>query len=188
MSPDPVTRFSPWQSEAEFKQLYDRLRAIAHARMAGNSGHTLTPTGLVNEAMVKLLDSKTEKLYRDEAHFLATACTAMRHILVDHARRKSAYKRSNGGENADPSGWPEHDLWSQRRIQLSPEAILDVSRELDRLSESDLEKAQLIELRAFAGLTFPEIGALMGLETKTAERRWRFAAAELRIRLQGTGA
>jgi RNA polymerase sigma factor (TIGR02999 family) len=188
MPSDPATAFSPWKSEADFQQLYDRLRAIAHARMAGNAGHTLTPTGLVNEAMVKLLDSGNEKLYQDEAHFIATACTAMRHILVDHARRKGAKKRTGGAEGAAPLSGLENELWNQRQIQLSPEAAIDVSRELDRIYERDADKAKFIELRVFAGLTFAEIGALLGLETKTAERRWRFVAAELRTRLNGAGA
>lgn len=183
---EPAIKFSPWKSDAEFQQLYNRLRAIAHARMAGNAGHTLTPTGLVNEAMLKLLDSKDRKQYQDEAHFIATACTAMRHTLVDHARRKGAQKRSSGAEGeASPSPQQEHDLWSQRAPKLSPETAIDVSRELDRLYEHDPEKARFIELRVFAGLTFAEIGALLGMETKTAERRWRFVAAELRTRLQG---
>ena len=186
---DPSTGFSPWNSEAEFQQLYDRLRAMARARMAGNEGHTLTPTGLVNEAMLKLLYSGEEKVYQDETHFIATACTAMRHILVDHARRKNAQKRSPGGEPAAP-GTPhvEPELWAPPNLQLAPETAMDISRELDRLYDTNPEKAQFIELRVFAGLTFPEIGALLGMETKTAERRWRFLAAELRARLQGMGA
>ena len=186
MTAHTPTGFSPWKSEPEFQQLYDRLRGIAHARMARNAGHTLTPTGLVNEAMVRLLDSDMEKLYRDEAHFLATACIAMRHILVDHARRKGAQKRQPDLEAGVKSlRTLEHDLWNQRTAVLAPEMAIDVSRELDRIYESDPDKARFIELRAFAGLTFAEIGALLGMETKTVERRWRFVAAELRARLQG---
>lgn len=146
--------------------------------MAGNGGHTLTPTGLVNEVMVKLLDGKPGS-YQDDAHFVATATTAMRHILVDHARRKAAVKRTND-EPAPVDG----DLWIEYRLQLSPEATLDVARELERLSETEPALVRLVELRVFGGLTFSEIGALMEIETKTAERRWRYASALLRSKLE----
>lgn len=170
--------FSPWTDAASFQHLYQRLRIIARSRMAGNGGHTLTPTGLVNEAMVKLLDGSNAQ-FSDDAHFVATASTAMRHILVDHARRKTAVKRTNDNPVAT-----ETDLWIEYRLQLSAEATLDVARELERLSSTEPELVRVIELRVFGGLTFSEIGALLNIETKTAERRWRYASALLRSKLE----
>jgi RNA polymerase sigma factor (TIGR02999 family) len=171
--------FSPWADEAAFQELYRRLRSIARARMAGQASHTLTPTGLVNEVMLKMLGSEHPGHLNDESHFIATASTAMRHIMVDHARRKAALKRTN--EEPQPL---HDDLWIEQRMRIAPEVTLDVAREMDKLAHDQPELVKVVEMRVFGGLTFVEIGALLGMETKTAERRWRYASALLRSKLE----
>lgn len=176
--------FEPWSSEDALRPLYDRLRWIARSRLSGQSGHTLSPTGLVNEALARLLaahSGKTEPaVFHDEEHFIAAACEAMRHVLVDHARRKAAAKRQGGIQGDDFKG-----AAAGFELRIAPEALLDINRELERLRETNAELARLVEMRVFGGLTFAEAGALLGMETKTAERRWRYAAALLRDRLGG---
>lgn len=172
--------FYPWQDDDALRSLYDRLRLIARARLAGN--YTISPTSLVNEALSRLLAASgrrgDEGRFADEGHFIASCCEAMRFVLVDHVRRKGAGKRTLDSP-------PELQPIAAGGIELKvpAEAILDLNRELDWLTAQDQLLAQLVEMRVFAGLTFVEIGALLNLPTKTAERRWRYATALLRDRL-----
>ncbi len=169
--------FYPFQDEEALRALYDRLRLIARARLAGN--YSISPTSLVNEAISRLLAASCrrgdEGRFTNEDHFIAACCEAMRFVLVDHVRRKSAGKRMGGA--------PQEALQSGFELKVEAEAILDLNRELDWLTTQDHLLGQLVEMRVFAGLTFVEIGALLNLPTKTAERRWRYATALLRGRL-----
>jgi RNA polymerase sigma factor (TIGR02999 family) len=160
--------------------LYDRLRAIARARMAGQrGGHTLDPTGLANEALLRLLNLDAAQI-KDEQHFLALAAEAMRQILVDHARRRTAQKR--GGGNS-----PEalENVAEDHAIQLrsDPAEVLALSEALTSLEREDAEVATIVKMRAFVGMDCEEIAALLGTSRRTVERRWRYGMAELRERL-----
>ncbi len=161
--------------------LYEQLRAVARSRMAGQqAGHTLQPTALANEALAKILGSKAATI-RDEAHFLALAAEAVRQVIVDHARRKSAQKR--GGPLRARVG----DVDASPAPTFSPDLTLDLDLALSRLEAEDPDLATIVKLRTFSGLTTEEIGALLGVTRKTVERRWRYAAAVLRDQLAGWG-
>jgi RNA polymerase sigma factor (TIGR02999 family) len=160
-------------------QLYERLRALARARMAGERvGHTLDATGLANEAILRLLNCDPARI-NDEQHFLALAADAMRLVLVDHARKKQAEKR--GGQTR-----PEHlqsDSSEPFRLRAEPETVLALSEALGALEQADPRTATIVKLRAFGGMGCDEIAALLGLSRRTVERHWRFAMADLRTRL-----
>lgn len=161
--------------------LYDRLRALARARMSGQrSSHTLDPTGLANEAIVRLLKCDPNQI-KDEQHFLSLAAEAMRQILVDHARMKNARKR--GGNN--PAASLESVKETAIQFRTDPAEVLALNEALMSLEAEDPEAAMIVKMRAFVGMDCEEIAALMDTSKRTIERRWRYAMAELRERLGG---
>src|SRR4051812_41552366 len=124
--------------------LYDRLRGLARARMSGQSGaHTLDPTGLANEAIIRLLKCDPSQI-KDEQHFLALAAEAMRQILVDHARAKRADKRGGGARPVSLSA-SETDYAVQ--LRMSPEDVLSLSEALTSLESEDEEAATIVKMR-----------------------------------------
>jgi RNA polymerase sigma factor (TIGR02999 family) len=163
-------------------ELYDRLRAMARARMAGQpTAHTLEATSLANEAILRLLKVEANQI-TDERHFLALAAEAMRQILVDHARTKSAQKRGGGAR-------PEElrdDLPASVQLRADPEDVLALNDALQSLEAENPEAATIVKMRAFGGIECDEIAALMNVSKRTIERRWRFAMADLRTRMTGT--
>ena len=158
--------------------VYEKLRAIAARRMAGErSGHTLQATALVNEAYLKLV-GKDDLGWESKAHFYAAAAEAMRRILIDHARGKGREKR--GG------AWIELpldvvDLASREK----PEEILSVDEALRRLEERDARMAEIVKLRFFAGLSERETAKALGITDRTVRRDWTFARAFLQRELGG---
>lgn len=162
-------------------QLYDRLRSIARARMSGQpAAHTLDPTSLANEAVLRLL-KVDEADIRDEHHFLALAAEAMRQILVDHARAKSADKRGGGVRPMSMSG----EVGATIAIRGNPDDVIALSEALTGLESEDAEAATIVKMRSFVGMEMDEIAALLGVSRRTVERRYRFAIADLRTRLGG---
>ena len=147
---------------------YRELRAIAHRRLAGgNRGGTLSTTALVHEAYLKLVDQSPGK-WRDRAHFLACASLAMRHILIDRARERSALKR----------GGPDGGF---RRVTLDdevlaaeeqPDALLALNEALEQLAAAEPRLARVVECRFFGGLTEEETAAALGLTARTVQRDW----------------
>lgn len=164
--------------EALAARLYDDLRRLARARMADlPPGQTLQPTSLVNEVFLRL-KAEGGKTWDSDAQFFGAAAEAMRRVLVDYARGKHAQKR--GG------GWKRQDLESVGlEVQSSPERILEINEALAALDQDDQQLATIVKLRVFFGMTTEEIAALLDVSRKTVERRWRFAAATLRTRLDG---
>lgn len=159
--------------EALLPVVYDELHRIAEARMRAERGdHTLQATALVHEAWMKLVDER-ERKWENRGHFLAIAATAMRRILVNHAVAKKALKR--GGDRGRVTLDPSAAMLEDRADDL---IALDES--LTRLAAEFPDKARLVELSFFAGLTHQEIAELMGVSTRTVERSWRLARAWLR--------
>jgi RNA polymerase sigma factor (TIGR02999 family) len=159
-----------------FPAVYAELRDLAAARLAAEpSGHTLQPTALVHEVYLRL--ARRNRAWADRSQFLAAATQAMRHILVDHARRAGRVKRGGGVrpvsldglDVAAPAG-PDDDL-------------LALAEALDALAAEDSEKARLVELRAFGGLTLEEAADTLGVSRATAARSWAYAKAWLYQRL-----
>jgi RNA polymerase sigma factor (TIGR02999 family) len=160
--------------------VYEELRRLA-ARSIRNQppGHTLQPTALVHEAYLKLAEGP-ERLWRDRTHFLATAATAMRHILVDHARARDAEKR--GG------GWRRITL--DDRLGAQPGADIDLlclDEALEKLAALDGRKARVIELRFFAGLSIEETAEALEVSHMTVSNDWRFARAWIARAIDGDG-
>ena len=152
---------------------YEELRAIAHRRLAARArGGTLSTTGLVHEAYLKLVD-QSRAGWRDLAHFRALASLAMRHVLVDRARERSALKR--GG--------------ARRRITLDvdamaaedqPDVLLQLNDALECLAAAEPRLAKVVECRFFGGLTEKETAAALGLTIRTVQRDWVKARVLLR--------
>jgi RNA polymerase sigma factor (TIGR02999 family) len=162
--------------------VYDELRKIAVARMAmETSQQTLQPTALVHEAYLKLIGPMDEVRWANQAHFFAAAAEAMRHILVDAARRKAAVK--HGGDRARVE--LVADLVAEDEIE---EDLVALDEALTRLAVMDAMKAELVKLRYFAGLTLAEAAATLGISERTAGRQWAFARAWLRREVEGTSA
>ena len=154
-----------------FEYLYDELRRVAAAKLAGESpGHTLDATALVHEAWLRLAGASVA--WRDRTHFLRAAATAMRRILVDHARAKAAAKRGGGADRVPLDGLaaPGPD-----------ERLIALDDALTRLAATKPQHAALLEMCHFGGLTGDEAAAALGVSAATADRMARYAKAWLRV-------
>ncbi len=153
--------------------VYDELRKLAATRLAAEQpGYTLDATALVHEAWLALAPASVD--WQDRTHFLRTAATAMRRILVDRARAKATAKRA-GGRRVDlvaaPAALPDADL-------------LALDDALEALAADKPDHARLVELRFFGGLTGAEAAEALGVSPATADRMWRYARAWLRVALK----
>ncbi len=167
----------PTAAEQLLPLVYDELRKLAAQKMVReNPGQTLQATALVHEAYLKLVGSKNRQTYRDRSHFFATAATAMRRILVDNARAKRSGKRGGGRqrEALDDVATPEPD-----------DELLALHEALGKLAVEDPLKAQLVELRYFAGLTGDQAADVLRISPSAADRHWAFARAWLQTEVRG---
>jgi RNA polymerase sigma factor (TIGR02999 family) len=166
--------------------LYDQLRALARSRMNGQRmSHTLDPTSLANEAVVRLLKCDPSQI-RDEQHFLAMAAEAMRQVLVDHARAKATQKRGDGSRAlslSDPA--PFAAAAERMKLRADPIDVLALNDAITSLEADDPDAATIVKMRSFAGMDCEQIAALLNVSKRTIERRWRYAVAELRTRMAG---
>lgn len=153
--------------------VYEELRKLAKARLAKEkSGQTLQPTALVHEAYLRLVDREQSQKFDSRAHFFAAAAEAMRRILVDRARLKARPK--HGGE------LQRVDLESSDAVQDErSEELLAVDEALLLFEKQSPEKAQLVKLRYFVGMTLVEAAEVLNLSRATASRHWTFAKAWL---------
>jgi len=157
--------------------VYDELRQLAAAKLAQEKpGQTLEATALVHEAYLRLVGQEEPRSYKDRGHFFAAAAQAMRRILIDNARRKQAQKRGSGRERQDLEtvAAPEPD-----------EELLALDQALEKLAAKDSQKARLVELRYFAGLTGEQAAEVLGISPTTADRHWAYARAWLRAEVRG---
>ncbi len=176
-----VRRGEPGALNCLVPLLYDELHDAAHRQLAGRRrGQTLDTTDLVHEAYLKLVD-RSRADWRDRTHFLAASAVAMRHILVDAARRRAAGKR--GGE-ARRVPLRESLVGTDRHVA----EILAVDEALTALADFDPKLSQLVELRFFGGWMIEEIAELRGVSGRTVKRDWRKARAFLYRALHGDGA
>ncbi len=157
--------------------VYEHLRAMAGNYFRGEPGdHTLQPTALVHEAYVRLVRADS-LAWKDRAHFMALAANAMRRILADHARARSAAKR--GG------GWDRVSL--DEAVNPPGDSFVDVvvlDAVLKELADLDERKHRIVELRFFGGLTVEEIAAVIDVSKTTVETEWRTARAWLKSELE----
>jgi RNA polymerase sigma factor (TIGR02999 family) len=152
--------------------VYNELHHLAERYMRGeHAGHTLQTTALVNEAYIKLVDSRRVQ-WQNRAHFFAIAAQLMRRILVDFARHRRYQKR--GGD------WRKVTLAEGLDVAANVDAdLVAVDEALQELSKLDPRKAQVVELRFFGGLTLEETAEALKVSTDTVGRDWRAAKAWL---------
>ena len=156
--------------------VYQELHQLARARMAHlPPGQTLQPTALVHEAYLRLTD-KTNVAWESRRHFFFAAARAMRDILVEQARRKAGPVRGGGRRREE---------LDEACAVLEPPAddVLAVHEALEELEQQDPEKARIILLRYFSGLTTAETAEVLGLAERTLDRKWRYIRAWLVKRL-----
>jgi RNA polymerase sigma factor (TIGR02999 family) len=155
--------------------VYDELRRLAAAQMARERpGHSLDATALVHEAWMRMTGGHP---FEGRSHFFRASAEAMRRILVDHARARTAGKR--GGR------WTRVELADWHTVTQAPEQVLALSEALDRLAAVEPRKAELVTLRFFGGLSMPDAAAALGVSLPTAERWWAFARSWLYTELLG---
>jgi RNA polymerase sigma factor (TIGR02999 family) len=148
--------------------VYDQLRRLAAHKMANQPpGQTLQPTALVHEAYLRLVGAERHN-WGDRRHFFAAAAEAMRHILVDNARRKQRSKHGGGQERLDVD---QFDI----AAAAPDEKILLVDEALEKLAVADPLRAEVVKLHYFVGLTHAESAQVLNLSEKTVRRHWEFA-------------
>jgi RNA polymerase sigma factor (TIGR02999 family) len=153
--------------------VYTELRKLAAAKLADEKpGQTLDATALVHEAYIRLVGPLDGAKWKDRGHFLAAAAEAMRRILVEIARKKSAEKRGGGGKR--------FELTEGDRVVIpDPDTLLAVDEALAKLAGEDESSATIARLRLFAGLTVEEAADALGVSRATAFRDWAYARAFL---------
>jgi len=152
--------------------VYDELRRLAAAKLENElPGQTLQPTALVHEAWLRLVGDPNQE-WNGRAHFFGAAAEAMRRILVESARRKRAARHGGGQARLDINeiqiAGPEKD-----------DELLAVSEALEAFAKRDKQKADLVKLRYFTGLTTAEAAEVLGISVPTADRWWNFSRAWL---------
>ena len=161
--------------------VYEHLRLIARRQLAiREHGATLSTTGLVHEAYLKLVD-QSRIAWGDRGHFFALASVAMRHVLVDRAKARLAQKREGAFQRVtlENEQVPNED---------QPEALLDLNEAVDRLAAAEPRLASVVECRFFGGLTEEETAEALGVTTRTVQRDWAKARMLLRRALTSEGA
>lgn len=151
-----------------FEVAYGELRRLgSHLMRAERSDHTLRPTALVHEAYVRLADTPAIG-WEGRAQFFAIAASAMRHVLVDHARRRATAKRGGDWQRVtlDPAMGlgPAHDV-----------KILRFEEILKQLTEMDGRMGRVVELRVFGGMTVKEIAHVLDVSPRTVDNDWSVA-------------
>ena len=155
--------------------VYDELRRLAATHFADEgAGHTLQPTALVNEAFIRLANDASFKV-NSRAHFFRLASKVMRQILVDYARRKGAIKRG-GDPHVAERVTVDATVSEMRRPNID---VLILEEALERLAAFSPEKARLVELRFFGGLSIEEAADVLSISRTQASREWRIARAWL---------
>ena len=160
--------------------IYDELRRIAHRYVQRErSGHTLQTTALVNEAYLRLaVQEKIE--WQNRAHFFAVSAQVMRHILIDHARRRRFAKH---GGDAQQVSLEEASLMTEQRAA----ELVALDEALDELAKLDPRKMRVVELRYFGGLSLEETADVLEISVMTVRRDWRAAKAWLFRRMKDEG-
>lgn len=158
--------------------VYDQLRRIAHRYVQRErDGHTLQTSALVNEAYLRLADQKV--VWQNRSHFFAVTARVMRHILIDHARRRRYAK--HGGDARQVSIDEAAAMSLERAAEL-----IALEEALDELAQLDRRKSQVVELRYFGGLSLEETAEALDISLMTVRRDWRAAKAWLYRRLKET--
>jgi RNA polymerase sigma factor (TIGR02999 family) len=173
-----IEQGDPHAAQQLLPLVYDELRKLAAAKLAEEKpGQTLQATALVHEAYLHLVDIEQAQQWNSRGHFFAAAAESMRRILVDAARRKRRPK--HGGERQRVDLEEVVRLTDDRASEL-----LSLDEALQKLEAESQEKARLVKLRYFAGLSHQEAAEAMGISRATADRYWSYARAFLRSELE----
>lgn len=159
--------------------VYEELRRLAAQKMANERpGQTLQATGLVHEAWIKLAGSP-EQRWQNRRHFFAAAAEAMRRILIDRARKRNRTRHGHGLERID-----------LEQIEIAETAtdhqLLAVDKALQKLAAESPERAELVKLRYYVGLSIPNAAEALGISESTAKRQWNYTRLWLFKELQRT--
>lgn len=168
-----IEQGDPSVAEQLLPLIYDELRKLAATRLARERpGQTLQATALVHDAYLRLVDVQKVQHWDSRGHFFAAAAEAMRRILVDSARRKASAK--HGGD---------HERIDLPQIAQDPDGdridLLALNDALEKLQQQHPDKAQIIKLRFFAGLSLEETAVAVGMSRATVQRNWTYARAWL---------
>ncbi len=170
---DAASRGDEAARERLWSVVYDELHAIARRQLVGERAEcTLQTTALVNEAYLRLVGDNDQG-WSNRRHFFAAAARAMRCIRIDQARRRRAEKRGGGRRPVDL------DVGQIVVDGLDASELLALDEALDRLEQIDAEKAEIVMLRYFAGLTIVETAEVLGRSPRKVNSQWRFARAWL---------
>ena len=165
-------------SEDLLPLVYDELRRLAALRMANEAaGQTLQPTALVHEAWLRLA-GENDQAWENRAHFFGAAAEAMRRILIERARRKTALKRGRGQIRLDIA---DVDL----AAATPDDHVLLINEALEQLERNNPEEARVVLLKFFGGLSNEEVAVTLGTSRRTVARQW--AAAKIRLLQQIRG-
>ena len=168
-----------WAFEELIEQTYDELHAIAEQCFRRErADHTLQATGILHEALLRLIEVNGVE-WQNRAHFFAVTARMMRRLLVDRARQRGRLKRGGDVERV-PLDEAEELALNGRSSDLE---ALDAA--LEKLEAHDPQKARVVELRFFEGLTGPEIARCLGISVPTVTREWRRARTWLYSELKG---
>jgi RNA polymerase sigma factor (TIGR02999 family) len=169
-------------AERLLELVYQELHRLAARKMVEEQpGHTLQATALVHEAYLRLVDVDRTQKWNSRGHFFAAAAEAMRRILVESARRRQALARGGGRQRV------ELDAVEPQAPKLS-EDVLALHEALSNLERTDPQKAELVKLRYFAGLTMEEAAEALEISAATAYRHWSYARAWLHQEIAGSEA
>jgi len=158
--------------------VYEELRLLAAQRMSQEApGHTLQATALVHEAYVRLVGLEQQS-WRSKGHFFVAAAEAMKRVLIDHARQKKSLKRGGDRERV-----PLDEAVGRLDSERLSDDLIDLDEALEKLSQRDKVKADLVKLRYFAGLTGEQAAAALDISHATAERYWDYASSWLRLEI-----
>jgi RNA polymerase sigma factor (TIGR02999 family) len=159
--------------------VYEELRLLAAQKMAQEKpGQTLQATALVHEAYIRLVEAKDQR-WNSRGHFFKAAAEAMRRILVEIARQKQAQKRGGAQQRLHFEG-------VEMATRTTPEEIVMIDDAITRLAGEDMQAAEIVKLRLFAGLSVEEAAEATGISRATAYRQWTYARAWLRSEINGS--
>lgn len=175
----------PGAQDRLFSIIYGELYRLAkHQLRRERANHSLSPTDLVNEAYLRLVNQRSSNC-KNRDHFFRISATVMRRVLVDYARARKAQKRGGGEHHRrNLSTLVEAGVLHS---ECQPIDILALDQALEELSRKSAARAQVIELRFFAGLSLQETARIMGVHEVTVKRHWKFSRAWLFSKMKEAG-
>lgn len=174
-----IEQGDPAAAEQLLPLVYEELRKLAAAKLARERpGQTLQATALVHEAYLRLVDVDEARHWDSRRHFFAAAAESMRRILVETARRKGRLKRGGHLSRVPLDG-------AALEEETSALDLIALDEALHELAAESPEKAEIVRLRFFAGLSHEEVAEILGVSAITVKRHWRYARAWLLRQMEG---